>query len=389
MGIHFTLFLLIAVFFTLIFCFKGEDLLHIGRSRIVAVDDAEEHLLDIGNGMEIWFRTWGRTDGIPVVFVHGGPGNAIADYFGNSNQRFFADANNSFFVIEVDQRGTGNSRPSVRDNWENMKYYADISIDKICQDFEKVREYLGIGEWLVWGGSFGSSIAINYGERYPESCMALILRGIYTDTVEEVYAVYSREVYLNNSKRLLEFDILYNFAAQYVERQEKHDKKPNPLDPNDAERLIRVYAEMISAGNRLATWHWFVFENNLMEQNPKNLLDPDEIDENFFRESLSVAFFETRLWLHGSFEQPTSDLMNPQKIENLTMPVWICQGQYDEVCPPKYAENFATAVQPTGKSPRIVSRFVNGSHEDTDPAIEDCLQWSSREFVDYTRNPLR
>ena len=376
-------------------------------SKIVALEDAKEEWLDIGEeGIQIWFRTWGRSDGIPVVFIHGGPGNAIAEY---NNTRFFADVDDTFFVVEIDQRGTGYSQPSVRDDWKNMKHYQDISIDKMCADFEAVRKHLGIDQWLVFGGSFGSTLAINYGERYPESSMALIIRGVYLDTAEEVYAVYSRKSYLDHPKRLHEFDILYQYAARYIAAKEHYSavrsRKGDPLssknitdeewqeltqvlDPNDAERLLRVYAEMISNGDHAAFWHWFVFENNLMEIDPRNILDPDIIDNQFYRESLSVAFFETHLWLHGSFDHPTSDLMNQDKIDRLTMPLWICQGQHDEVCPPKYARRFASAVEAAGKSPRVVARFLNATHEDTDPVMEECLQRSLKEFVDVQHPAL-
>jgi pimeloyl-ACP methyl ester carboxylesterase len=130
-----------------------------------------------------------------------------------------------------------------------------------------------------------------------------------------------------------------------------------------------------------------VFENNLMETDPQNILDPDEIDNTYYRESLSVAFFETHLWLHGSFDVP-SDLLNPTKIDKLTMPMWICQGQRDEVCPPQYARRFVDAVEAADKSPLVVSRFGNATHEDTDPKIEECLKWSLREFTETFRHPI-
>lgn len=364
-------------------------LVHVGWKRVqsrpvvVSVEEADEYLLDIGDGLQIWFRTWGRADGIPIVFIHGGPGNAIADYFGNSNKRFFADQNNTFFVVEIDQRGTGKSQPSVRDDWHNMKYYQDISIDQICADFEIVREYLGIDKWLVWGGSFGSTLGINYGERYPQNCLALILRGIYLDTAEEVGAVYGRDAYVQNRKRVNEFDIFFRYVDQYVNDTSKGNDF-QPLDPNDAYRIMKTYHEMIVSGDPHAIWHWFVFENNLMETDPKYLLDPDKIDEEFYAESLSVAFFETRLWLHGSYEH-LSNLMDPEKIDKLTMPIWVCQGQHDEVCPPNYARRFTNVIEMNGMATQITSRFVNGSHEDTDPAIAECLKFSLQEFIDYQR----
>jgi pimeloyl-ACP methyl ester carboxylesterase len=385
-------------------------------AMIIPVEQAVETRLNVtdaesGRVYQLWFRTWGRsldddddTPAIPIVFFHGGPGNAIADYFGNSNQRFFQNQNHNFFVVEVDQRGTGQSQPSVRDDMDNMRYYADISIDKMCADFEAIRKHLKISKWLVWGGSFGSTLAINYGQRYPDSCLALIVRGIYLDTVDEVYAIYARKSYLNNTKRLREFDILYSYAADYYAKQHQQQSQqqtkdqdnsnnsvtsssPPGLDPSNAEQLLRIYAEMISENHdRHAVWHWFVFENNLMETDPANILNPYEINDEFYAESQSVAFFETRLWLHGSFEAPISNLMDKDKIHQLNMPIWICQGQFDEVCPPRYAQMFVNAVTGAGgQSPWIVSRFLNGSHEDTDPAIAFCLKQSLREFVDYSQ----
>ena len=214
---------------------------------IVPIEAAREHWVQVNANpsMKIWYRTWGnRESGIPLLFVHGGPGNAIADY-NNGNKKFFSDQD--FFVVEVDQRGTGNSQPSVRDSWENMQYYRNISIDLIVADFEVVRTSLGIDRWLIWGGSFGSTLTINYATRYPERCLALILRGIYLDTSEEVHAVYARETYVKNPKRLAEYDTLFDYAQSHVTER---------LNPNNARRLLEVYESMIQSGDKYAIWHW-------------------------------------------------------------------------------------------------------------------------------------
>ena len=114
-------------------------------------------MFDIGNGLKLWYQTWGNKEGIPVIFVHGGPGNCVADYAG-VNANFFDK--NKYFVVEVDQRGTGKSTPSVRDDYRNMKYYMDITIDKMAADFELIRKGLNIEKWLVFGGSWGSTLGI-------------------------------------------------------------------------------------------------------------------------------------------------------------------------------------------------------------------------------------
>ena len=212
---------------------------------IVPIEAAHEHWVwvDGNHTMKVWYRTWGnRETGQPVLFVHGGPGNAIADYQ-NGNKKFFSDE--LFFVVEVDQRGTGNSQPSVRDNWQNMKYYMDISIDQIVADFEIIRTSLDIDQWMVWGGSFGSTLAINYATRYPERCLALILRGIYLDTFEEVDTVYSRRTYVKHPNRLAEFDDFFEYAQFHSDE---------PLNPNNAEQILRTYERLIQSGDRYAIW---------------------------------------------------------------------------------------------------------------------------------------
>lgn len=113
----------------------------------VPIQHAREHYLDIGNNLTLWYRVWGnRHTGIPVLFVHGGPGNCIADY-GFGNARFFDFR--KFFVIEVDQRGTGKSQPSVRDDCRNMKYYVNITIEEMSHDYELVRKDLKVRSCCV------------------------------------------------------------------------------------------------------------------------------------------------------------------------------------------------------------------------------------------------
>lgn len=303
-------------------------------------------------------------------------GNAVQDY-GNGNKRFF-DAS-EFFVVEVDQRGTGKSKPGVRDDLKNIQYYNNISVDLISNDFEVIREHLGIEQWVVWGGSFGSTITLDYGMQFPERCLALMLRGIYLDTLPEVGAVYSLDSYRHNRKRRHEFEVLYDLANDYMLR-----RYGSSLDPNDGLGLMQAYEDMIQEGRRDAIWHWFVFENNLMEELPENLLDPYRIKESMMPEAQSIAFFETRLWLHASTEQPTKIL---ERVDRLTdTPVWICQGLRDEVCPPRYADTLVRELERVGAP--LKARFLDAGHEDTDPVMAQCLQRNIRDFLKYAKHSL-
>eukprot|EP00986_Skeletonema_menzelii_P009050 scaffold4028_cov263-Skeletonema_menzelii.AAC.1 len=140
-------YIILAVVVLAFYAFKDRSR---GSARLVAtpIEEAVEHTINVGNNTTIWFRTWGRHPKnylapdvyVPaLLFVHGGPGQAVADY-NNGNKRFFDKE--ALFVVEVDQRGTGNSQPSVRDDYRNMQHYLDISIDLIAKDFELIRTYL-------------------------------------------------------------------------------------------------------------------------------------------------------------------------------------------------------------------------------------------------------
>lgn len=223
-----------------------------------AIEHAVSSHLALGNGISLWYRIWGSPDGIPVLFVHGGPGQCVADY-DDVNARFF-DAD-KFHVVEVDQRGTGLSQPSVRDDFRHMARYSDISLAQMAGDFERVREAAGIERWLIFGGSWGSTLGLEYALTYPSVCLGLILRGIFLNTVTEMEAIYARKSFVGNARRLAEFDTFFELASNEVKRRGEA-----PLDPDDAERFVRVYEELITSGDRHAIWRFYVFENNIIEE---------------------------------------------------------------------------------------------------------------------------
>jgi proline iminopeptidase len=337
----------------------------------VPIDDAQKFLVPLGDGTkEIWFRTWGNQEtGVPILFVHGGPGQAVADYH-NGNQRFFEPER--LFVIEVDQRGTGLSQPSVRDDYRNMELYQNISIDVIADDYEVVRDYLGIEQWVVWGGSYGSTIGLNYCMRFPQSCIAMLVRGIYLDTVTELDEVYTQQAFEGDARKSADFELLFQVAQAEVEQAGEP-----PLDPNDARRLLEVYERMIQRGDRQAIWAWHAFEVNLMEDNPLSRLNPSHIVAAKFREAQSVAFFETRLWLHETFEQPSNLLQRTDQLRGI--PIWICQGKFDNVCPVQNARDLVDALDKDGIP--VEAHFLNAKHEDTDPVMAACLKNIMNEFL--------
>lgn len=318
--------------------------------------------------MSLFYRTWGNPVGIPVLFVHGGPGNDVAHYK-SINAGFFAAE--KYFVVEVDQRGSGRSIPAVREGVVNMKYYMDISIDKMSNDFELLRDHLKIDKWLVFGGSWGSALGLDYAERFPNRCLGLMIRGIYLNTRPEFDAVYARASFEGNERQLKEFDIFFELAAQEAERRGEE-----PLLPSQVERFIRLYEDMVHAGNRDAIWRFFVFESNLADEDPATRIDPLVIDEEMFPEATTVSFFECRLFLRGTFEDIV-DLLGP--VDRLKgIPTWVIQGTGDEVCPDVYARQLVARLEEAGVP--HVAHFVDAGHRASSNLIANALKASLEEF---------
>jgi len=352
--------------------------------RITTIHEAHESTLDLGakNGVSIklWYQEWGNPSGIPVLFVHGGPGQCVADY-GNINEKFFES--DRFRVIEVDQRGTGKSTPSVRDDFENMGHYLDISIQQMSADFEKVRSALNIDQWLVFGGSWGSTLGLDYAERYPERCLGLILRGIYLNTQAEFDAIYARKSFAGNERRLAEFDTFFDLGEKEkrLGKNEWSNVYNSQLDPNDSEEFIRMYEQMIVRGDRQAIWRFYVFENNIIEEDPAELVDPFTINEDDFAEAQSVAFFEARLFLRGTFEQPLQLLERVSSLKSAAAPVrtWIVQGTGDEVCPEIFAQQLVTALEEADVPHHAY--FVNAGHKCSSDGMTVKLKECVDDFV--------
>ena len=335
----------------------GSTALGVTDTTIVPIDQAHITTLPIGDGKTLWLRTWGCATGTPVLFVHGGPGQCVADY-NDINAKFFEAS--EFHVVEVDQRGTGSSQPSVRDDYKHMQLYKDITIAQMSADFELVREHLQIDKWLVFGGSWGSTLGLDYALRYPQRCLGLILRGIFLSTVAEFEAIYARKSFAGNERRLAEFDTFLEPAAALAQR-----KGEAPLDPDDAQRLVRLYEELFLAGDRQALWQFYAFENNLIEEDASKLIDPRVINEAEFAEAQSVSFFEARLFLRHTYEDPVQLLGERLRAlagtdEYPAVRTWIAQGTGDEVCPETFARQLAAGLDAAGVP--LTAYFFEAGH---------------------------
>jgi proline iminopeptidase len=263
--------------------------------------------LTVTDGHALYFEQSGNPSGVPAVFLHGGPGSGTSP-----KQRRFFDPS-VYRIILFDQRGAGRSLPFA--SLENNTTW------KLVEDLEALREFLGIDRWLVFGGSWGSTLALSYATTHPERVSALVLRGIFLIRPEEI-----RFFYQEGSSWLFP-DAWEDFL------------KPIPL----AERgdLVRAYHRRLTSDDALvrasACAAWSIWEG----RTSKLLMDPDVVAQfsgDRFAESL--ARIESHFFVNDGFFDFAGEnyLLHPSRINKIrSIPTVIVQGRYDVVCPMKSA----------------------------------------------------
>lgn len=264
--------------------------------------------LAVGEGHELYLEQSGNRDGIPAVFLHGGPGAGC----GPSHRRFFDPER--YRIILFDQRGCGRSRPhaSIEHNstWD------------LVADMERIRAHLGIDRWLVFGGSWGSTLALAYAETYPERVSALVLRGIFLCRPEEIAWFYQQ-------------------GASWVFPDHWRDFLA-PIPASEHGDLLQAYHRRLTgsdAETRLAAAKaWSIWEGRCATLLP----DPD-IRRTFSDErlALSLARIECHYFVHQAFLRPNQLLEDAPRLSEI--PGVIVHGRYDLICPLRSAWELAAA----------------------------------------------
>ena len=256
------------------------------------------HRLEVEAPHELYVEECGNVKGLPVLFVHGGPGAGCEEY----HRRFFDP--NIYRIVLFDQRGAGRSTPHASlDNNTTWHLVADI---------EKIRLHLGIERWVLFGGSWGSTLSLVYAETHPQRVLGLILRGIFLCRPWEIHWFYQE-----GANRVFP-DYWQEFIAPIPE-QERHD-----LLQAHYRRLIGEddIARMSSAKA------WSIWEGRAAT------LLPNKHVVNFFgtpRVALSLARIEAHYFAHKTFLEPDQILRDAYRLADI--PGVIVHGRYDMVCP--------------------------------------------------------
>lgn len=288
----------------------------------------------------LYYEQSGNPEGTPVVFLHGGPGGGTKDDY---RQYFDPEA---YRIVLFDQRGSGLSTPHA-----NLE---DNTTWHLVDDIERLREHLGIDTWVVFGGSWGSTLALAYAETHPDRCRALVLRGIFLCRRKELIWFYQQGA-----------DAIYPDAfATYIAE----------IPEEERDDVIAAYYRRLTSDDesvRLsAARAWSVWEGSTSKLIP----DADVIarfDEAHL--ALSLARIECHYFVNGAFFETDNWLIeNVDKIRHI--PSVIVQGRYDVVCPIMSAWDLHLAwpeaalhiIQDAGHSvsePGIVSALVEATDQ--------------------------
>lgn len=285
----------------------------------------------VSDDHELYVEICGNPSGIPVVFLHGGPGSNI-----NEKCRWFFNPD-KYRVILFDQRGTGKSKPFL--SLTNNTPFSTV------EDIEALRTYLGIEKWIVFGGSYGSTLALVYGIVHPERILHMVLRGIFLGRKEDI-------------------DWLFQEGASYIYPAE-YKKFRDFIVPPRQNNLLHAYYDLMHNHDEKtmeqACKHWSDWENGLLR------IENDPIPPVVQPSDLSGALLETHYFVNGMFWSSDNYILeNIDRVKDI--PIDIYHGRFDMDCRVKGAYELKEACKHANLN--IVQR---GSHYPYDSPLFDEL----------------
>lgn len=272
------------------------------RGLYPAIEPYETGMIDVGDGHQVYYERSGKRGGKPAVFLHGGPGGGISP----AHRRLFHP--DIYDVMLFDQRGCGRSTP--HGNLEaNTTWH-------LVADIERLRVLMGVEQWLVFGGSWGSTLSLAYAETHPQRVSALVLRGIYTATRAEM-------------------DWYYQFGVSEM-FPDKWEGFVAPIPVEERHNMVAAYNRVLTGDDREAQLRaaqaWTLWEGETITLLP----DPDTT-AHFHDAHFAYAFarIENHFFFHDAWLEEGQLLRDAHKLHGI--PGVIVHGRYDMPCPARYA----------------------------------------------------
>lgn len=248
----------------------------------------------------LYVEECGEPNGVPIVFLHGGPGSGCEPW----HRQFFDP--NRYRIILFDQRGCGRSKPHA--SLENNTTW------DLVADIERIREHLGIEQWAVFGGSWGSTLALAYAEQYPSRVTGMILRGVFLCRPRDIAWFYEQGHGIER--------IYPDYWQDYLA----------PIPEAERGAMVEAYYKRLTGENEIARMQaakaWSGWEGRTANLQPKESVLAHFTDPFT---AMSVARIEAHYFIHQGFLQPNQLLRDAQKIAHL--PGSIIHGRYDMICP--------------------------------------------------------
>ncbi|KAH6681594.1 prolyl aminopeptidase serine peptidase [Halenospora varia] len=306
--------------------------------------------LKVDDVHEIYWEDCGKKDGVPVVYLHGGPGGELrivigTQYFDPSHYR----------SILFDQRGSGKSTPHAS--------LVDNTTWHLVSDIEALRVHLGVEKWIVFGGSWGSTLALAYAEKHPDRCIGLILRGIFT-------------------LRRSELEWFYQGGADWL-FPDFFDAYKAAIPESERGDMMAAYYKRLTGDNEeeklKCAGAWSTWET----ATSKLIVDPKYIAKAADPKwALAFARIESHFFVNGGFMPDGQLIKDAHKISHL--PIIIIQGRYDIVCPAKTSWELYQALGGEKNANVRYTILGNCGHSAHEIGIENALVEAADEFKKLT-----
>ena len=255
-----------------------------------------EFSLDVGDGHSLYIEVSGNKNGIPILFLHGGPGAGSSEIF----RRYFNPK--KYKIIIFDQRGCGKSTPfGACDN---------NTSDKLVDDIKLILLHLNIKEVVIYGGSWGSTLALLFSEKYPKSVKALVLRGIFLCRKSDIKWFYQKGA----------DSIFPDYWRDFVK-----DIPTSEMGDILTAFYNRIHSKDLQISNQFCK-QWSIWEGNCSSLKPNK-----EVVDLFDKCAISLAKIETHFFKNNCFIEENQIIKNIEKIKNIKC--FIVHGRYDVVCP--------------------------------------------------------
>jgi proline iminopeptidase len=311
------------------------------RQLYPAIRPYASQRLEVGAGHALHVEECGTPDGIPVVFVHGGPGAGCTD----QDRRFFDPER--YRIILFDQRGAGRSRPHAE--------LADNTTAHLIADLEQIRTQLGVERWLLFGGSWGSTLSLLYAEAFPQRVLGLVLRGVFLC-------------------RRTDIDWFYRYGASCIFPDYWQDFIAQIPDDERGD-LLGAYHRRLTGDNEIirmaAAKTWSLWEARCATHDPN-----PQVVARFGspQVALAMARIEAHYFVNGAFIEENQICTQAGRLADI--PTVIVHGRYDLICP----VDQALALQRV--MPHAELEIIrDAGHASSEPGTLDALMRATDRFA--------